>query len=186
MFNLGFGGFQGFQGAVPQAYQPQMQQRQMGSMMGGYQPRSIYSNPIANRSMMQQNMPQQNGNTPYQFGYGMMPMYPGYTLPQMGNQPNPFLAGNQPIKPVGDVLNPNAPPAQAPAAGGMDQAMMMKAMNNWQNAQRMQENMYDGGGVGQGQYGNMADRFAKDPKLMQSWADNSRAGRMLGDPWAGY
>ena len=64
--------------------------------------------------------------------------------------------------------------------------MMMKALNNWQNAQRMQANMYDGGGAGQGQYGNMADRFAKDPKLMQSWADNSRAGRMLGDPWAGY
>lgn len=60
------------------------------------------------------------------FSWGPTPMspfmsqfggYPGYSLPQMGNQPNPgFKYGNTPNPLVGDVLNPNLPTPPQPAA----------------------------------------------------------------------
>ena len=176
------------------------QQWQQAGMQQPVNSGSIFNNPIATRGVAAGLVPQApNYGTPTMqqmkpplsnfqpgFGGGVMPgQWPGYQLPTMGNIRNPFQYGNQPINPVGDVLgNPGAPQQQP--AGGMDQAQMMKALHNWQNAQNTQASMYDGGGVGQGQYGNMVDRFAKDPKLMQGWADNSLAGRMLGDPWRGY
>lgn len=52
-----------------------------------------------------------------QFGAQRTPWW-GYSLPQMGNQPTPFNE-QQPINPVGDVLNPGqagAPQQPAPAA----------------------------------------------------------------------
>ena len=76
------------------------------------------------------------------FGGGAMPSspWPGYYLPQMGNQYNPFMSGNQPINPVGDVLNPNTPaaPPQAAPTG------TPYAVNYQEQARRMNDPMFTG------------------------------------------
>lgn len=70
-----------------------------------------------------------------QYGVNRKPWW-GYSLPQMGNQQTPFNE-QQPINPVGDVLNPAGPGggAQAQANAGLSEDDVLRMIYNAQQSQ---------------------------------------------------
>lgn len=71
-----------------------------------------------------------------QYGVPRTPWW-GYSLPQMGNQDNPFKYGTQPINPVGDVLNPGQAGATPPPAAnpGLSKEDVLRMIYNAQQGQ---------------------------------------------------